>query len=279
MWAQRPDQLAPRIGEDEVPASVYDERYFLEECEGSGLYLASAGRDLPRRLRVAMDLAAVRQGEIVADLGCGRGEVAAACAVAGARVWAVDYSPAALSIARRTMKALVPSQHALVNLLSSKVSNLPFRDQSINVVLMLDIVEHLRPRELAMTLAEVHRVLQPGGRLVVHTMPNRWYYTYGYPLFRFCQRLRGHSLPANPRDRWEYAGRVHVNEQDVRSLRSSLRAAGFQSRVWVTSVTGSPQEGPLFGLLRRALAFAYPLNLVFCNDLFAVARKPLDAKG
>ncbi len=259
-----------------VPPSLYDERYFLEECEGSALYAVSGGKDLSPRMKVALGLGGVRAGQTVIDLGCGRGEVAAACARAGAVVWGIDYAPAALSLARRALELTwqdgVERRSGLV---CGNATRLPFRDSSVDVAFMLDLVEHLWPHELEATLAEVYRVLRPGARLVVHTMPNRWYYTFGYPIFRFYQRLRGHSLPADPRDRWEYVKHVHVNEQDVRSMARCLRSAGFRCKVWVASITASPQEGPFVRTLRRIMPFLYPANLLLGNDIFALANKPL----
>jgi cyclopropane fatty-acyl-phospholipid synthase-like methyltransferase len=38
---------------------------------------------------------------------------------------------------------------------------------------MLDVVEHLTPTELDRTLAQARRILAPGGRLYIHTFPNR----------------------------------------------------------------------------------------------------------
>ena len=99
---------------------------------------------------------------------------------------------------------------------------------------MLDVVEHLHPHELARVLDEVHRVLRPGGQLIAHTMPNLWYYRWGYPLYRVVQRLRGQHLPTNPRERWSYS-EVHVNEQTPLSLYRVLRQSNFATRFWLRS--------------------------------------------
>ncbi len=58
--------------------------------------------------------------------------------------------------------------------------------------------------------------------MIIHTMPNTWYYKIGYPLFRFVQRLRGKHLPADPRERWGYR-EVHVNEQNLILLSRELQ--------------------------------------------------------
>lgn len=50
---------------------------------------------------------------------------------------------------------------------------LPFPDGHLDVVTMLAVVEHLDPASLEVLLADVRRVLRPGGRLVV-TTPASW---------------------------------------------------------------------------------------------------------
>ena len=63
-------------------------------------------------------------------------------------------------------------------------------------------------------------------------MPNLWYYRFGYPLYRFIQRLRGQRLPVDPRSRWDYS-HVHVNEQNPRKLVLELRSSNFQAKIWL----------------------------------------------
>ncbi len=50
---------------------------------------------------------------------------------------------------------------------------LPFEDNYFSAVTMLAVVEHLDPRSLTQLFRDIHRVLQPGGRLVI-TTPSAW---------------------------------------------------------------------------------------------------------
>jgi SAM-dependent methyltransferase len=50
---------------------------------------------------------------------------------------------------------------------------LPFEDEFFSVVTMLAVVEHLNPTSLVTLFAEVHRILQPGGVLII-TTPAAW---------------------------------------------------------------------------------------------------------
>jgi ubiquinone/menaquinone biosynthesis C-methylase UbiE len=261
-----------------VAPDLYDERYYTL-CEGYGEFVEEGGLGLSKRLEVALSLAEVKPGMQVLDLGCGRGEMLIQCAARGARSWGVDYSPAAARIARQAARH---SPGDLEQRIASQVANvktLPFPGGVFDRVFMLDLVEHLYPWELDLALAEARRVLRDGGRLVLHTMPNRWYYRFGYPLFRLVNRLRGRRLPANPRARFEYNVQVHVNEQDVLRLRASLRRAGLAPRVWVDNLSAQALGQ---GLLARILGRIVRLpgfRLFLCNDLLAVATKQPSGPG
>jgi len=51
--------------------------------------------------------------------------------------------------------------------------HLPFEDAFFSVVTMLAVAEHLNPASLVALVAEVHRILQPGGVLII-TTPAAW---------------------------------------------------------------------------------------------------------
>lgn len=50
---------------------------------------------------------------------------------------------------------------------------LPFEDEFFNAVTMLAVIEHLNPASLIELLEEAHRVLQPGGQVIL-TTPAAW---------------------------------------------------------------------------------------------------------
>jgi 2-polyprenyl-3-methyl-5-hydroxy-6-metoxy-1,4-benzoquinol methylase len=248
-----------------VPSGTYSREYFLTECDGHEEY--QQGR-LPSRLHAALSLAGDLAGKRVLDVGCGRGEVVLYCLRQGAEACGVDYSADALLLARQGAGD-EPGHYQRAD-----ARQLPFQSGTFDVALMLDIVEHLYPAELAQALADVHRVLKPGGILIVHTMPNLWYYRFGYPLFRWVQRLRGKDLPRDPRARWQFVSAVHVNEQTPLTLRRALKEAGFTARVWLQPTQSySAERSALVRGVMRFLATTYPFRWVFCDDIFALATK------
>jgi demethylmenaquinone methyltransferase/2-methoxy-6-polyprenyl-1,4-benzoquinol methylase len=103
------------------------------------------------------------RGLRVLEIGCGRGDFARYLAEAGAAVVAADLSPAAVAIARRRLVGTDAT--ALV----ADIENIPFDDESFDVVVSLETLEHVP--EPYQALSELVRVTRRGGRLVV-TTPN-----------------------------------------------------------------------------------------------------------
>jgi len=188
--------------------------------------------------------------------------------------YGVDYSADALRIVGRGLAAEMEKGSGSICLSRADAKRLPFSEAAFDKLLMFDLVEHLYPWELVEALREARRVLVIGGQLIIHTAPNRWYYRFGYPLYRLFERLRGRRLPPDPRSRFPFH-HLHVNEQDVLSLRHSLRRAGFKPKVWLDNVQAPllNAHSPVLDLLLRILLGVYPFRWVFRNDVFAVAHK------
>ena len=95
----------------------------------------------------------------VLDLGCGPGPVAAHVAAAGLAVAGVDLSVPMVALARRRVPGGAWA--------AGDARRLPFRSAAFAAVVAYYSLQHLPRSELAGALAEVTRVLQPGGTLVV----------------------------------------------------------------------------------------------------------------
>lgn len=207
-----------------MPASLYQEDYYRSVCGGHEAWSSSAGRSSDGMYEGFLLRAGFRAGQTVVDLGCGRGELLAAAVEQGAeRAVGIEYAESAVRLARQTLAAQSAGPRAEV--LPADLRAVPLPDGVADLVTMLDVVEHLAPAELDAGLAEARRLLRPGGRLLVHTMPNRAIYDVTYRLLRAAAFVRGRRWPADPRNEWEHL--MHVNEQTVRSLRRALRRVGF----------------------------------------------------
>lgn len=260
-----------------LPSDLYTEEYFLTACEGYEEWLEGEGEQLSRRLAAAFTVASVEGGMAVLDVGCGRGEILRHCARLGADAFGIDYADVAVRMARDLIA--VERQHdppGRLGVARSDAKRLPFAGGMFDRVLMFDVVEHLYPWELQQALLEVRRVLKPDGRLIVHTAPNRWYDRYAYPMVRLARTLMGQGsrYPKNPRQFGVAVNEhVHVNEQDLLSMRRTLARAGFRSQVWLDSPPQNRDEGLLLTALRRVAFDWVPFRWFFEREVFAVARK------
>ncbi len=111
-------------------------------------------------------LARMQPGDAVLDVGCGTGtlamEVARRVGRAG-RVAGVD--PGTEQIARARAKAA--RRHVPIEFQIGVIEQLPFPDQTFDVVLSTLMMHHLPASLKRQGLAEIARVLKPGGRLVI----------------------------------------------------------------------------------------------------------------
>ena len=99
----------------------------------------------------------------VGDLGCGTGQVSAALAPFVARIIGVDGSAAMLQAAK---KRLQPFEN--VELRRGDLESLPIDDTRLDAATLMLVLHHVPEPDRA--LAEVARVVKPGGRLVVVDM-------------------------------------------------------------------------------------------------------------
>ena len=102
----------------------------------------------------------------VGDLGCGTGQLTHTIAPHVHRVIAVDASPEMLDAARGRV-----GEHANVDIRQGDLESLPIQAGELDAA-MMSLVLHYSP-DPARALAEVARVLQPGGRvLIVDMLPH-----------------------------------------------------------------------------------------------------------
>jgi SAM-dependent methyltransferase len=252
-----------------VDPTAYTEAYYREWCAGYEEWVASDGGAVAGIYPGFLAKAGMRAGDVVVDIGTGRGELLAVAVEQGAScAHGIEYSPDAVAMARKTLEAHKVGDRAEVHLADAR--SVPLDDGVADLVCLVDVVEHLTPEELDLALREAHRILRPGGRLVAHTMPNRLIYDVTYRI----QRLRPgrRHWPADPRVELERV--MHVNEQTARSLRRAFVAAGFETEVelgqWIhTEHVPDEAAKRLYGRLSKL----GPLAHLGVADLWATGRR------
>jgi ubiquinone/menaquinone biosynthesis C-methylase UbiE len=120
-------------------------------------------RELRDRLAALVDL---RPGESVLDVGCGTGSLVLAAKRRVGRtgtVTGIDASPEMIERARRKATDKGEGIHFEV----ARVESLPFPNESFDVVLSTLMMHHLPRATRERCVSEMHRVLRPGGRVLV----------------------------------------------------------------------------------------------------------------
>jgi ubiquinone/menaquinone biosynthesis C-methylase UbiE len=207
-----------------VAPEAYDDEYYRHACGGAVEWSQSQGAEVAGLYPGSLERAKLKTGDVLVDIGCGRGELLAVAVQHGAaRAIGLEYAPAVLPLAIKTLEAHGVRDRAAV--FQADARAIPVASNTADLVTMLDVVEHLGPRELALTFVEARRILKPGGRIFIHTFPTRTVYGVTYRLQRLSRPSRWKSWPADPRLPYERS--MHVNEQTPAMLRRSLRRAGF----------------------------------------------------
>jgi ArsR family transcriptional regulator len=160
---------------------------------------------------------------VVGDLGCGTGQVAAALAPFVAHVVAVDRSGDMLQAARRRVR-----DAGNVDVRRGDLEALPIADGELDAATLLLVLHH--SPDPAAVLSEAHRVLRPGGRLVITDM-----------------------LPHDHEDYRQQMGHVWLGFGDDQ-MRRLVAAAGFERIRIVPLPTDAEAKGPALFVATAAKA-------------------------
>jgi ubiquinone/menaquinone biosynthesis C-methylase UbiE len=182
----------------------------FDEKTAKALEAVYATRDVRRRRALVHEALAAAPGERVLDVGCGPGfyvaelleRVGPEGSVAG-----VDLSQPMLALAAHRAGA-----GANVELKEGGATALPFEDESFDAAVSVQVLEYVADVDLA--IAEIHRVLRPGGRVVIWDVD--W------------QTVSMHSSDPERLERVLRAWDRHLVHPSLpRTLPASLRRAGF----------------------------------------------------
>lgn len=207
----------------------------MTDCGGYKDFKSSHGMKLTPRLRDIYNLVYPSQGERILDIGCGRGELTYALAMAGAQAEGIDYSNDAITIAKRSFMGKCETlRYTCADIF--KIDNL----DSFDKIIMADVVEHIEQDILEKIFRKISLSLNENGCLIIHTAPNREYYERTYPQLREQVRRLGCWKPRNPRSYYEQL--MHINEQTPNGLRAALEKYFQYVKVWTGSVREAETE-------------------------------------
>lgn len=262
-----------------VDPHIYDTDYYLSVCLGSEEFKKSKGRKLHPRVRSLIQKIKLSKNMTVLDIGCGRGDLVLSMAKKVFRAYGIDYSKNAIEIAEKTKRTFPKSIRDKTFFSKMNIKEMSFPDDTFDVIVCIDVFEHLYKEEMEIAMKEIKRVLKPNGTLFVHTGTNRYlndyvykYYTYymNYLLTwidRVVKQTSYDPLPKDPRTKEEKSG--HVNEPTYFYLASLFKRYNFVGKIESEIGYIKPVKNVKTSLYNFLIAW-YPLSAIYpFNTLFS----------
>jgi demethylmenaquinone methyltransferase/2-methoxy-6-polyprenyl-1,4-benzoquinol methylase len=144
-------------------------RHFYDRIATGYDFLADSNERAARQ--AGLQALAVKSGEVALELGFGTGnEILDLARLVGSsgKVAGIDISPGMLAVTQQKLAANSPA--APVDLRVGDARSLPFPDGQFDVVYTSFTLELFPETDIPVVLAEVKRVLKPGGRIGVVSM-------------------------------------------------------------------------------------------------------------
>lgn len=155
-----PESLRREFRQSEL--AKYDRAYFSNEYWKEDFIGVSGNRGLSyddpdhaERFRIiARGLCGLVDFSAVLDAGCGLGDLLIALeAVSSARLVGIDASPDAISIGTDHLEL-----NSKVELVKSELIDIPFNDSEFDLVVCLDVLEHIPVFDIGAVLQQIFRV-------------------------------------------------------------------------------------------------------------------------
>lgn len=100
---------------------------------------------------------------VILDVGCGTGQQSIRLAKRGFKCFAVDFSKAALNMARVNVKNRGLNERITIQ--CEDITSLSFKDETFSYILCWGVLMHVPDLEKA--ISELSRILKPNGKLVI----------------------------------------------------------------------------------------------------------------
>lgn len=184
-------------------------------------------------------------GDVIVDLGCGSGRSLVWNLESGAAMVGIDVAP---YFAGEALDG--------ADLVLGDLRSLPFADATFAKGYALDVVEHLSKDGLAAVLAEIARVMKPGGQIFLysHVRKNSWLAGGLKGINALARGLERVGLVDLTQERLRKSD--HLNPlADIPDLEATVQAAGFRiARIrYYTPLIGAFVENILMRIAERAL--------------------------
>ena len=229
---------------------------------------ATPNVDFQRLKDLALVFVDPHPGQKILEIGCGRGANAVPLGLQGAEVHGQDLDGAAIAKANQHFQHFGLRGEAR----AGDATRLLFDNDTFDVVLSSDFHEHLTEAQQLAVLGEAHRVLRPGGKLVIKT-PNLAYLKASVWVKRVravcrLQDPRGFVVPHTPGTR----DPQHIGLTTRWRMTPQLIAAGFLNYQFKYAPLRRFGVSPALEVMSTEIPV---VRDVCCEDLFVIAYKPI----
>lgn len=231
---------------------------------GEPSYIWRAGQQ--RRLTMLQDAAGERIKGRLLENGCGIGLYLEHLIPLGCEVFGMEYD----------IDRAVKAKDRTDNVLGAAGENLPFPENSFDLILSNEVIEHVIDDQQA--VQEMVRSLIPGGRMILFC-PNRWYPVETHGIFwrekyYFGNKALVNYLPKELRDKLAPHVRAYTR-RDLKKLFSGLPVRLIHQQVIFGGYDNIIERFPTMGKMIRAVLYwleKTPLQILGLSHFWVVEK-------
>ncbi|MCR4263813.1 MAG: class I SAM-dependent methyltransferase [Candidatus Roizmanbacteria bacterium] len=152
-----------------ITKEFYDKSSYFSDF--SPLFLNRKTRFQTYRIQKVLEIYTPKKTDRVLDLGCGWGTFSFMLAPSCKEVIGLDYSKKSIELCNRQLKNN-KKKYRNVRFVCRDAKDTGLKQNSLNVIISADLVEHVYPDDFEKIIKECKRLLVKGGKLVIWT-PSR----------------------------------------------------------------------------------------------------------
>ena len=238
--------------------NTYGDRWYTAQDDPVALLRAESKTKSPWILEKLKKHGRLDSSTQVLDVGCGAGFLSNELALHHLNVTGVDLSEDSIRVAQKF------DSTKSVKYLAADAYNLPFADQSFDVLTAMDFLEHVD--QPAKAIQEFSRVLKPGGIFIFHTF-NRNFLAY-LVIIKLVEWLVKNTpknmhvleLFIKPSELAQYCKQAHLQTQEMIGIKPQFSTIPLKN-VWT-------------GVVPLSLRFELTRSLLLSYMGYAIKTKP-----
>jgi ubiquinone/menaquinone biosynthesis C-methylase UbiE len=167
------------------------------------------GHNRNKEFSIALSwLRRIKKNQKILDIGCSGGRYSFELAKRGGDVTGIDAAPKVIRWANEKRKRF---NGLKLRFIQGDIENLPFKKESFDIVLCIELLHHLNDKELSNALLQINKVMKKDG-LFIFDLKNKH-----NPILRLSYKK---SLRSNPQ--------FFLKARSIKEMEHLLRKTGFR---------------------------------------------------